>query len=164
MALGVVALEPAKMVGRGTVRQAIGVARRDIEGIQDAQTVLQITDAGRQLSGDGRRQIAPGAPEAVAPRLLAMAEVQTLQGLLHGLVAGEAGPFMVAGGGAHSGQLQIGLRLMQPVSGTIHPTIVMAEAGSTAGPAEGTVLRARKDGAHHPAPEGHRGWNLQAMA
>jgi len=33
---------------------------------------------------------------------------------------------MVAGGGAHSGQLQIGLRLMQPVRGTIHLTIVAA--------------------------------------
>ena len=62
------------MVGRGPIGQAIGIARWDVEGIQDAQTVLQIADAGRQLSGDGRRQIAPGAPEAVAPRLLAMAQ------------------------------------------------------------------------------------------
>ena len=46
----------------------------------------------------------------MAPRLLAMAKVQTLQGLLHRLVAGEAGPFMVAGGSADSGQLKIGLR------------------------------------------------------
>jgi hypothetical protein len=59
MALGVLALEPAEVVRRGPIGQAIGVARRDIEGIQDAQTVLQIADAGRQLSGDGRRQIAP---------------------------------------------------------------------------------------------------------
>ena len=62
------------MVGRGPSGQAIGIARWDVEGIQDAQTVLQIADAGRQLSGDGRRQIAAGAPEAVAPRLLAMAQ------------------------------------------------------------------------------------------
>jgi hypothetical protein len=34
-----------------------------------------------------------------------MGEVQTLQGLLHRLVAGEASPFMVAGGGADAGQL-----------------------------------------------------------
>ena len=33
---------------------------------------------------------------------------------------------MVAGCGAHSRQLQIGLRLMQPVRGTIHLTIVAA--------------------------------------
>ena len=129
MAEGVLALEPAKMVGRGPIGQAIGVARRDVQGIKDAQAVLQIADAGRQLSGDGRRQIAPGAPEAVAPRLLAMAEVQTLQGLLHGLVASKAGPFMVAGGSAHSRQLQIGLRLMQPVGGTIHGAIVAATSG-----------------------------------
>ena len=84
MALGVVALEPPVAVRhlrssdgrRGPIGQAIGVARRDIEGIQDAQAVLQIADAGRQLSGDGRRQIAPGAPEDVAPRLLAMAEAE----------------------------------------------------------------------------------------
>ena len=66
-----------------------------------------------------------------------MAEVQTLEGLLHRLVAGEAGPFMVAGGSAHSGQLQIGLRLMQPVSGTIHGAIVAALAGPVAGAADG---------------------------
>jgi len=35
-------------------------------------------------------------------------------------------PFMVAGGGADSGQLQIGLRLMQPVGETIHGAIVAA--------------------------------------
>ncbi len=75
------------MVGRGTIGQAIGVARRDVKRIQDAQTVLQIADADRQGGGDGRRQFAPGAPEAVAPRLLAMAEVQTFQGLLHRLMA-----------------------------------------------------------------------------
>ena len=114
------------MVRRGPIGQAIGVARRDIQRIQDAQTVLQVADAGRQCGEDGRRQIAAGAPEAVTPRLLAMAQVQTLQGLLHRLVAGEAGPFMVAGGGADSGQLQVGLGLMQPVGGTIHAAIVAA--------------------------------------
>ena len=75
MALGVVALEPAEMVGGGTIGEAIGRARWDVEGIQDAQTVLQIADADRQFSGDGRRQLAAGTPEAVAPRLLAMAKV-----------------------------------------------------------------------------------------
>ena len=69
MAVGVFALKPAKMLGR----DPIGVASRDVQGIQDAQTVLQIADAGRQGGGNGGRQIAPGAPEAVAPRLLAMA-------------------------------------------------------------------------------------------
>ena len=86
------------MVGQGPVGQAIGVAGRDIQRIQDAQTVLQIADAGRQGGADGRRQITAGAPEAVAPSLLAMGQLRTLQGLLHRLMAGEAGPFMVAGG------------------------------------------------------------------
>jgi len=58
------------MVGRGP----IGVARRDIQRIQDAQAVLQIADACRQLSGDGRRQIAPGAPEAGAERSTGVTE------------------------------------------------------------------------------------------
>jgi hypothetical protein len=70
-----------------------------------------------------------------------MAKVQTLQGFLHRLVAGEAGPFMVPGGSAHSSQLQIGLRLMQPVGGTIHSAIVAATSG-----------------------QDDRVWNLQAMA
>jgi hypothetical protein len=60
-----------------------------------------------------------------------MAQVQTLQGLLHRLMAGEASPFMVAGGGADSGQLQIGLRLLQLVGGTIHLTIVAAAGPGT---------------------------------
>ncbi len=61
-----------------------------------------------------------------------MAQVQTLEGFLHRLMASKAGPFMVAGGGADSGQLQIGLRLMQPVGGTIHRTIVVAAASPPA--------------------------------
>jgi hypothetical protein len=67
--------------------------------------------------------------------------VQALQGLLDRLMAGEAGPFMVAGGGADSGQIQIGLGLMQPVGGTIHCTIVAATSG-----------------------QDDRVWKLQAMA
>jgi hypothetical protein len=62
-----------------------------------------------------------------------MGKVQPLQGLLHRLVAGEAGPFVVAGGGADSGQLQIGLRLMQPVGGAIHGAIVAATHGQVTG-------------------------------
>ena len=105
MTVGVVALKPAEMVGRGTTGQAIGVARRDVKGIEDAQAVLQIADAGRQGDGDGQWQVAPGAPEAVASRLLVMAQVQTFEGLLHRLMTGEASPFMVAGGGSDSSQL-----------------------------------------------------------
>ncbi len=73
--MGVLALEPAEVVGRSTIRQAIGIAGRDVKGIEDAQAVLQIADAGRHGSGNGRRQLAAGTPEAVAPRLLAMAKV-----------------------------------------------------------------------------------------
>jgi hypothetical protein len=63
-----------------------------------------------------------------------MAQVQTLEGLLHHLMASKAGPFMVAGGGAHSRQLQIGLRLMQPVGGTIHGAIGAVAAASPPAP------------------------------
>jgi hypothetical protein len=79
MTKGVLALQPAKMIGRGTVGQAIGVARWDAQRIQDAQTILQIADAGRLGEGNGRRQIAPQTPEAVAPCLLAMGKVQTFR-------------------------------------------------------------------------------------
>ena len=58
-----------------------------------------------------------------------MAQVQTRQGLLHCLVTGEASPFMVASGGADFSQLQIGLRLMQPIGGTVlHGAVVAAMA------------------------------------
>ena len=51
----------------------------------------------------------------MAPALLAMAQVQRLEGLLHGLMAGETGPLMVAGTGTQLGLGQVGLGLMQPV-------------------------------------------------
>jgi hypothetical protein len=107
MAEGVVALQPAEVVGRGPIGKTVRRAPRDVEPIRDAQAVFQIADACSQGCSDGRRQIAAGAPEAVPPRLLAMAQVQTLQGLVHRRVAGEAGPLMVAGRSAHSGLLQI---------------------------------------------------------
>ena len=56
----------------------------------------------------------------MAPGLLAMVQVQGLQRLLHRLVAGEAGPFMVAGGSTYRRQIEIGVRLMQPVGGAVH--------------------------------------------
>jgi hypothetical protein len=47
-------------------------------------------------------------------------------------MAGKAGPFVVAGGGADYGQLQICLSLMQPVGGTIHlPIVVTAQAATS---------------------------------
>jgi hypothetical protein len=64
------------MVGRGPIGKTVGRARRERQRIQDGQAVLQIADASRQGGGHGWRQIAPGTPEAVAPRLLAMAEVR----------------------------------------------------------------------------------------
>ena len=56
----------------------------------------------------------------MAPDLLAMVQMQGFQRLLHCLVAGEAGPFMVAGGSSYRRQIEIGVRLMQPVGGAVH--------------------------------------------
>ena len=53
-----------------------------------------------------------------------MAQVQPLERLLHRLVAGEAGPFVMAGAGVHGRHLQIGPGLLQPVGGAVHRFIV----------------------------------------
>ncbi len=47
----------------------------------------------------------------MAPGLLAVLQVQCLQCLLHPLIAGEVGSFVVSGGGTHSRQFQIGAGL-----------------------------------------------------
>ena len=47
-------------------------------------------------------------------------EMQGFEGLLHGLMAGEAGPLVVAVLGTELGLGQIGMGLMQPVAGAVH--------------------------------------------
>ena len=49
MTEGVFALQPAEIIGRGTVGKAIGVARGDVQRIEDAQAVFQIADAGSAI-------------------------------------------------------------------------------------------------------------------
>lgn len=50
--------------------------------------------------------------------------MQTLEGFLHRLVAGEASRFMVAGAGVHGRHGEIGAGLLQPVGGAVHGFIV----------------------------------------
>jgi hypothetical protein len=76
----------------------------------------------------------------MTPGLLPQLEVQPLERLLHRLVAGEAGPFMVLRPGAHPRQRQIGAGLLQPVGGAVHGGILTgavrrrAGCGQVAGP------------------------------
>ncbi len=112
------------MVGWRPIRKAIGIAGGDVEGIEDAKTILEIRHRLRQRSCRGSGEIAEGSPQPVAPHLLAEVQVEGLEGLFHGLMAGEAGPFVVSGPGAQPRLLQVGLRLMEPVGGTIHAVIV----------------------------------------
>ncbi len=64
----------------------------------------------------------------MTPGLLPQLEVQPLERLLHRLMAGEAGPFMVPRPGAHPRQRQIGAGLLQPVGGAVHGGILAGAA------------------------------------
>lgn len=124
MAEGVVALEPAEVIAWGPIRQAIGIAGRDVKRIQNPQAVFQIAYPLAQGLAHADGEIAAAPAQAMAPGLLAVVEVQSLQGFLHGLVAGKTGPLVVARCCAHLGQLEIGPGLMEPVGGAIHQAIV----------------------------------------
>ena len=124
MAECVVALQTAEVVGGGPIRKAIRITGWDVESIEDAKPILQIRHGLAEFSGSGGGQIAKGSTQPMAPDLLAEAEVKRLQGLLHRLMAGEAGPFVMTRPGSYQGLVQIGGRLVQPVSGTVHHAIV----------------------------------------
>jgi hypothetical protein len=112
------------MIGWRPIRRAIGVAGGDGEGIEDAKAILEIRHRLRQRSCHGSGQIAEGSSKPVAPHLLTEVQVEGLEGLFHGLMAGEAGPFVVSGPGAQPRLLQVGLRLMEPVGAAVHAVIV----------------------------------------
>ena len=115
MAEGVVALQAAEVIRWSTFRQAIGIAGGDVQGVEHPQPVLEIRNLSSQGLGHDGRQIAERSPKAVPPVLLTVAEVQGLQGLLHGLMTGEAGPLVVASVSAELGLGQVCLGLMEPV-------------------------------------------------
>lgn len=59
------------------------------------------------------------------PALLPVVKVQSLQGFFHRLMGCETSPFMVPSFSAEKGLGQISLGLMQPVSRTIHLSILL---------------------------------------
>ena len=61
----------------------------------------------------------------MAPALLTMVKVQSLQGFFHRLMGCETSPFMVPSFSTEAGLAQISLSLMQPVGRTIHPPILL---------------------------------------
>ncbi len=93
-----------------------------------------------QLRCDGRRQVPEGATQPVAPHLLAVVQMQGLEGLLHSLMTGEAGPFVVSGAGAHRSQVEIGPGLMQPAGGAVHDAFVEGAVALSGGPEQGGVV------------------------
>jgi hypothetical protein len=56
----------------------------------------------------------------MTPALLTMMQMQGLEGLLGGLMAGETSPFMVARLGTELCLGQIGEGLVQPIGGAVH--------------------------------------------
>lgn len=55
MAESILALQAAEMIGGSTFRQAIGIAGGDVLGVEDPESILQISHLGMQILGHGRR-------------------------------------------------------------------------------------------------------------
>lgn len=124
MAACVFALKTSKVIDWSAIRKAIGVAGGDVERIENAQPILKIRHRRGQGSDGLGGQIPEGATQAMAPHLLPQVKMQRFESLSHRLMGGKAGPFVMPRLGAHTGQIQIGHRLMQPVGGTVHDAIL----------------------------------------
>lgn len=57
-----------------------------VEGVVDPEAILQVLNLGGEGLGDGGRQIAEGTTEAMAPALLAVVEMQRLEGFPRSLM------------------------------------------------------------------------------
>ena len=104
------------MIGGCAFRKAIGVSSRNVEGIENTQTVFQIRHRLRQLLIKRCRKIPKRTPQAMAPALLTLMKVHSLQRFFNSLMGGKAGPFVMPRIGTELGLSQISLRLMEPVS------------------------------------------------
>ena len=114
------------MIGGSTFRKAIGVSGWDVEGIQNPKPIFQIIDGLGEPICEIRWQIPKRPPQSMAPTLLPLLQVESFQGLFNRLMGREACPFMVPSVRAELSLRQIGLRLMQPIPGTVHASIVGA--------------------------------------
>lgn len=84
------ALERAVMLEGGALRMTVRVAGRDVERVEHHALVHQpVRYRDRKLAKEAR--------DEMTPRFLPQVEVESLHGLLRGLVAGEAGPFVIPG-------------------------------------------------------------------
>lgn len=144
MTKGVVALQAAAVIGGSALRQAIGIAGGDVQGVEDPEAILQVWHLGGEGLGDGGRQIAERTAEAMAPALLAVVKMQGLQGFCHRLMAGETSPLVVAGAGAELGLGlgQVGQGLMQSIGGAIHGCSLVQGEGAQASVAGSSRWRA----------------------
>jgi len=83
---GVRTLQATEVIGWRTFWKAIGIAGRDIQGIQHSKPVFQVRHSRRQRFGDEGRQIPKRATQAMPPTLLTVMEMQSLQGFFNRLV------------------------------------------------------------------------------
>ena len=115
MADGVGALETAEVIGGCPFWKAIGVSGRNVQGIENTQTVFQIGHRLRQLLIERCRKIPERAPQAMTPALLALLKMRSLQRFFNSLMRSKTGPFMMTCIGTELGLGQISLCLMEPV-------------------------------------------------
>jgi len=82
------ALERAVVLEWRPLGMTVRVARRDVEGVEHHAPVHQpVRYRDWELAKEARNEVAPG--------FLAEVQVETLHGLLRGLVGGEAGPLVL---------------------------------------------------------------------
>jgi hypothetical protein len=95
MGNGVLTLQTPEMIGGGSLRKAIGIARWDVQGIQNTKAVFEVSHLPLQGAAHLLRQIPQRSSKTMAPTLLAVEQMQGLEGLLSRLMAGEASPLVV---------------------------------------------------------------------
>src|SRR5712692_7088372 len=84
-----VALQGTVVLERSSFGVAVGIARWDVERVQDAALVHQSA-----WKGHGARQLRQEPRHDISPGLLAEMKMQSLHGFLCRLLRGKAGPFV----------------------------------------------------------------------
>jgi hypothetical protein len=104
-------LKGAEVFERWAFGMAVGVARGDVEAVQDSGLL-------EKISGHFDRQLAEQPRDDVTPGVLSQGKVDGLDGLLGGLLGGEAGPLVALVAARRLGLLEIADGLFEPVGGT----------------------------------------------
>jgi len=108
-------LKVTEVITGSTVWKTIGMTGGDVQRIENPHAFHKLGHLGFHALLNSVRQIPKQPSQAVAPDLLVVLQMQTLECLLDSLVGCKAGPFMVSMGSTQLGLLKILMSLVQPV-------------------------------------------------